>query len=118
MVNCRNILCELSSIDQKCMKKMGLFFQPYLTSILNTALIDNSIANVTTIVAPVGISKTKEAIIPIKLPIIPNPHPKSNRFFVLSKKSNAATAGMIKNENTSNTPAIFTELVTTKPNVT
>jgi len=83
-----------------------------------STVIESITANVTTIVAPVGISKTNDAIIPNRLPIIPNPHPNNNRFFVFSKNNNAATAGMIKKEKTRSTPAILTELVTTKPKVT
>jgi hypothetical protein len=75
-------------------------------------------AKVTTIDAPEGRSSVIDAIIPKKLPSTPNTQPKSNRCRVLSTKSMAATAGIMRKENTSNTPAILTEIVTTNPKVT
>lgn len=69
-------------------------------------------------VAPVGRSNKIDINIPARLPIIPNDQPNINLPRIDSLKRSAAMVGMIRNENTSNTPAIFTELVTTKPKVT
>ena len=95
-----------------------LFVQIILTNLLITAPIANSTANVTTIDAPVGISKTRDAIIPNRLPMIPNIQPNTKRFRVPFTNNKAATAGIIRNEKTNSTPAILTELVTTNPKVT
>ena len=72
----------------------------------------------TTMAAPVGTSAIIEMDIPNKLPIIPKHHPNTSLPLTDFLKRRAAIVGIIRNENTSNTPAIFTELVTTKPNVT
>lgn len=80
--------------------------------------IANIIPNETTIAAPVGTSAVIEMNIPNKLPKIPKHHPNISLPRIDSLKRSAAIVGIIRNEKTSNTPAIFTELVTTKPNVT
>ncbi len=73
---------------------------------------------VTTIDAPAGASKVKDTIIPRILPATPKVQPKISLETMLFTKSNAAAAGTMRKEKTNRTPAIFTELVTTKPKVT
>ena len=68
--------------------------------------------------APVGKSKKYEAAIPNTLAEKPIIQPSISRVFSLLEKRIAQAEGTIRNENTSNTPAIFTELVTTRPNDT
>src|SRR5215468_824040 len=69
-----------------------------------------------TIVAPVGRSSHAEAVTPSTLTTVPKPQPTSRRVATEPPTSVAASAGTIKYENTSRTPAMRTELVTTTPN--
>jgi hypothetical protein len=70
-----------------------------------------------TMVAPVGISRRTEIIIPSKLPITPKAQPKRRRFLTPFTNNRAAVAGMMRKEKTRKTPAILTEEVTTNPKV-
>src|SRR5215467_1284332 len=69
-----------------------------------------------TIVAPVGRSSHAEAVTPSTLTSVPKTQPTSSRVATEPPTSVAASAGTIRYENTSRTPAMRTELVTTTPN--
>src|SRR5215467_789392 len=69
-----------------------------------------------TIVAPVGKSSHAEAVTPSTLTTVPKLQPTSSRVATEPPTSVAASAGTMRYENTSSTPAIRTELVTTTPN--
>jgi hypothetical protein len=67
--------------------------------------------------APVGRSKTKEAARPAALVTVPAIQPIASCRPSDDANMTPIAAGMIRNENTSSTPAIATELVTITPNV-
>ncbi len=68
-------------------------------------------------VAPVGRSQAYDATTPTTLVIVPAIQPTASRRPIDCANSTPQIAGTIRNENTSSTPAISTELVTTNPNV-
>src|SRR4030095_8495308 len=72
--------------------------------------------NAQTTVAPVGRSKRADAVIPITLTSVPKAHPMMSFCVTVRPRRMPASAGTIRYENTSKTPAIRTELVTTTPN--
>ena len=65
--------------------------------------------------APVGRSKAKDAARPAALMSVPTIHPIASCRGSDDANITPMAAGMIRNEKTSNTPAIATELVTTTP---
>src|SRR5207247_6553666 len=69
-----------------------------------------------TTVAPVGRSSAAEATMPITLTTVPNAQPISNRAATVPPSITPASAGTIREENTSSTPAIRTAPATTTPN--
>src|ERR1043165_7633708 len=77
---------------------------------------NSAMPNVQTIVAPVGRSAWNEIMIPIALTTAPIDQPMARRLPIDFANSIAATDGTIRYENTSSTPAIATDDVTTKPN--
>ena len=68
-----------------------------------------------TTVAPVGRSNAAEAVMPITLTSVPKPQPMRSLAGIVRPSMMPARAGTIRYENTSRTPAIRTELVTTTP---
>ena len=72
--------------------------------------------NAQTTVAPVGRSKTADAVMPITLTSVPKAQPMTSFCVTVRPRRMPASAGTIRYENTSRTPAIRTELVTTTPN--
>src|SRR5882672_8238080 len=71
--------------------------------------------NAHTTVAPVGRSKTADAVIPITLTSVPKAQPMTSLCVTVRPRRMPASAGTIRYEKTSRTPAIRTELVTTTP---
>ena len=67
--------------------------------------------------APVGKSQTKDAARPRTLTRTPTAQPIASRRAVVRASQVPITAGTIRYENTSSTPATRTELVTTRPKV-
>src|SRR6185369_10355103 len=74
------------------------------------------IPNAHTTVAPVGRSKLADATIPMTLTSVPNAQPIKSFWVTVRPSMMPASAGTIRYEKTSSTPAILTELVTTTPN--
>ena len=74
-------------------------------------------AKVATIAAPVGKSNATETPNPARLATIPADQPMASAAPMRGENRNPITAGMIRNEKTSRTPARATELVTTTANV-
>src|SRR5712691_7847443 len=72
--------------------------------------------NVVTTAAPVGRSHDHAARIPSALTPAPRPQPTRRRCATPRTSRAPTTAGTIRYENTSRTPASLTELVTTSPN--
>ena len=73
--------------------------------------------NAHTTVAPVGRSKKYEAEIPTMLVSVPTNQPASSRLRIVFANRTPHTAGTMRKEKTTRTPAISTELVTTTPKV-
>ena len=67
--------------------------------------------------APVGKSKAKEAARPAALVNVPIIQPIASCLASDDANMTPMAAGMMRNEKTSSTPAIATELVTTTPKV-
>ena len=67
--------------------------------------------------APVGRSKAKEAARPAALVTVPTIQPIASCLANDDANMMPMAAGIMRNEKTSSTPAIATELVTTIPNV-
>ncbi len=65
--------------------------------------------------APVGRSNAKDAASPAALVTMPAVQPIASCRASEDANMTPMAAGMMRNENTSNTPAIATELVTTTP---
>ena len=65
--------------------------------------------------APVGRSKANDAASPAALVNVPAIHPIASCLGSDDANMTPMAAGMIRNENTSSTPASATELVTTTP---
>ena len=88
----------------------------------NIFFVNPNINNVTpkaqTTLAPVGKSRKYDIAMPNALTIKPIIQPIISLVFALFEKRMAQVGGTIRNANTTSTPAIFTELVTTKPNET
>src|ERR1051325_1951749 len=80
------------------------------------AIATSATPKVQTIVAPVGRSSLNEARMPSALTSAPIVQPIARRLPIDCAKSIAATDGTMRYENTSSTPAIATDDVTTKPN--
>ena len=76
----------------------------------------NAMPKVQTIVAPVGRSSLNESSTPASVTSAPMLQPMARRLPIDVAKSIAATEGTIRYENTSSTPAIATDDVTTNPN--
>src|SRR5206468_12786485 len=77
----------------------------------------NSVApNAQTTVAPVGRSNAADATTPSTLTSVPNAQPMRSFARTVRPSAMPASAGTIRYENTSSTPPILTELVTTTPN--
>ena len=73
-------------------------------------------ANATTVSAPVGASSRNEPNIPAALAIVPASQPISSATPMRAENKVPISAGTIRKQNTSNTPATLTEDVTTTPN--
>ena len=73
-------------------------------------------AKATTVTAPVGASSRKDPKIPPALATAPATQPISSAAPMCDENSVPTSAGTIRKQNTSNTPATLTEDVTTTPN--
>ena len=73
-------------------------------------------ANVTTVTAPVGASSRKDPNIPAALAAAPAIQPITSATPMCEENRLPTSAGTKRNQNTSKTPAVATEEVTTTPN--
>ena len=73
-------------------------------------------ANVTTVTAPVGASSRKEPNIPAALAATPAIQPITSATPMWEENQLPTSAGTMRKQKTSKTPAVATEEVTTTPN--
>jgi hypothetical protein len=72
-------------------------------------------AKARTVTAPVGASRTKEPKIPHALATAPAVQPITSATPIWDENKNPTSAGTIRKQNTSKTPATLTDDVTTRP---
>ena len=78
--------------------------------------ITSAAANAITVTAPVGASSRKEPNIPAALAAAPAIQPIASATPMCGENRLPMRAGTMRKQNTSNTPAVATEEVTTNPN--